>query len=272
MARTVVVGGVPVTALSQAEWAERMVTDCRANPERTARPLFMSSLNGNVLSRYASDPTFKQVLDQADALDADGMPIVLASRLLAPEPLPERVATTDFFHVAARRAEVAGISFYLLGADEDDNRAAAAHAREAYPGLRIAGRRNGYFAQADETEVTRAIVASGADVLWVGMGVPREHQFILRNRERLRGVTWIKSCGGLFKFLSQRSPRAPLWMQRSGLEWVFRLALDPRALFWRYAITSPHAIYLMLKHRALTKDRGGAPRGLERTPHHRGSG
>lgn len=250
-ARQVVVGGLPIAALTQAAWAECMVADCTANARRSARPLFLSSVNGHVLSRYAAEPAFRALLDQADALDADGMPLVIASRLLAREPLPERVATTDFFHVAARRAEQAGLAFFFLGAEEADNAAATARVRKMYPDLRIAGRHNGYLSADDEAELAGEIVASGTDVLWVGMGIPREQAFIVRNRDRLTGVTWIKSCGGLFKFLAGRDRRAPMWVQQIGMEWLFRLANDPRRLLWRYLATNPHAIYLMLRHRAL---------------------
>jgi exopolysaccharide biosynthesis WecB/TagA/CpsF family protein len=185
-----------IEALSQVEWAELMVRHCRANQDRSARPKFMTSANGSVISLYRRDSNFKKLLDQADGIDADGMPVVFASRMYARTPLPERVATTDFFHVAARFAERAGISFFLLGSAEEDNRAAAQYVRATYPRLKIAGRHHGYFTQAEEEELVQQVAAAKPDVLWVGMGVPREHEFIVRNRTRLVGVTWVKSCGG----------------------------------------------------------------------------
>jgi N-acetylglucosaminyldiphosphoundecaprenol N-acetyl-beta-D-mannosaminyltransferase len=214
----------------------------------------MTSANGFVMSLYARDSNFKKLLDQADGIDADGMPLVLASRMYARAPLPERVATTDFFHVAARFAERAGISFFLLGSTEEDNRAAAQHVRAAYPQLKIVGRHHGYITQAEEKTVVQQVAAAKPDVLWVGMGVPREHEFIVRNRTRLVGVSWIKSCGGLFKFLSGRDRRAPQWVQELCLEWGFRLAREPRRLFMRYYRTNAHAVYLIYKHRALTRN------------------
>jgi N-acetylglucosaminyldiphosphoundecaprenol N-acetyl-beta-D-mannosaminyltransferase len=252
--RRLVIGGLPITGLTQVEWAELMVRDCRTNSGRSAMPKFMTSANGHILSLYARDQAFKTLLDQADGIDADGMPLVLASRLLASAPLPERVATTDFFHVAAQHAEQAGLSFYLLGGTEEDNRSAVERIRAAHPRLRMAGRHHGYFADEEEDDVVQQIVAAAPDVVWVGMGAPHEQRFIVRNRARLTGVTWIKSCGGLFKFLSGRDPRAPRWMQACGLEWLFRLAHEPRRLFLRYFLTNGHAIYLMYKHRALTRD------------------
>lgn len=251
--RRLVIGGIPITGLTQVHWAELMVQDCRANGDGSQRPKFMTSANGHILSLYARDPEFKQLLDQADGVDADGMPLVLASRLLARQPLPERVATTDFFHVAARHAEQAGLSFYLLGGTEEDNRRAFERIQAAHPRLRLVGRHHGYLSDQDEAAVVQQIVAAGPDVLWVGMGAPREQSFIVRNRARLTGVTWIKSCGGLFKFVSGKDPRAPRWMQACGLEWLFRLVREPRRLFLRYFLTNGHAIYLMVRYRSLTR-------------------
>lgn len=253
-AKTVNIGGVRVGALSQEEWAALLIEDCRVNRNRSARPKFMTSANGYVLSLQATDPKFRRLLDEADGIDADGMPLVLASRWLGSRPLPERVATTDFFHVAARRAEEAGVSFFLLGGTEEENLAAVERVQAMYPRLRIAGRRNGYFSRADEPALAAEITGTRTDMLWVGMGVPNEHEYIVRNRDQLVGVTWIKSCGGLFKFLSGKDKRAPRWMQDWSLEWMYRLVHEPRRLIGRYSRTNCHAIYLMYKYRRLTRD------------------
>jgi exopolysaccharide biosynthesis WecB/TagA/CpsF family protein len=171
------------------------------------------------------------------------------------------VATLDFFQVAARRAAAAGMSFYFLGSREDENQGAVAQVRAAYPDLRIAGRHLGYISRDEEAAIVEQIVAAKTDVLWVAMGVPNEHRFIVRNRARLAGVAWVKSCGGMFKFLAGKAPRAPQWMQALCLEWLHRLFHEPVRLFSRYFRTNGHAIYLMYKYRALTR---GGPRG---TPH-----
>jgi exopolysaccharide biosynthesis WecB/TagA/CpsF family protein len=249
--------------LTQEEWADLMVADRLADPARLAVPKFMTSANGSVLSRYARDPEFKALVDQADGIDADGMPLVLASRLLSDAPLPQRVATLDFFHVAARRAAAAGMSFYFLGSREDENQGAVAQVRAVYPDLRIAGRHHGYISRDEEAAIVEQIVAAKTDVLWVAMGVPNEHQFIVRNRARLAGVAWVKSCGGMFKFLAGKAPRAPQWMQALCLEWLHRLFHEPVRLFSRYFRTNGHAIYLMYKYRALTR---GGPRGTPHSP------
>jgi exopolysaccharide biosynthesis WecB/TagA/CpsF family protein len=111
--------------------------------------------------------------------------------------------------------------------------------------LQIAGRRHGFFEPEDEQAICDEINASGADVLWVGLGVPLEYEFCLRHRSHLK-PGWIVTCGGCFNFAIGAYKRAPGWMQRAGLEWLHRVWREPRRLFWRYAVTNPLAIFLLL--------------------------
>ena len=172
---------------------------------------------------------------------------MLLSRYLCASPLPERVATTDLFPAVARLAAEAGVTFYMLGASEKVNREAVEAALAAYPGLRIVGRRNGYFSRAEESAVVEEIVKLKPDVLWVSLGVPFEQQFCARNLNALRGVAIVKTAGGLLDFLSRAKARAPLWMQRIGMEWLFRVCIEPRRLILRYLVTNPHALFLMVR-------------------------
>ena len=267
--RRVVMGGMPISSLSLAEWADLMVADWAANRECTAPAKFMTSANGYVMSLYNRDARFKQLVDQADGIDADGMPLVSDRVFWRDAPLPERVATTDFFHVAAERASENGISFYFLGGREEENRQAVRQVRKSYPNLRIAGRHHGFIAPDDEERIARQIVDAGTDVLWVAMGVPGEHGFIVRNRDKLQGVTWAKSCGGMFKFLSGMDSRAPHWMQELCLEWLYRLWREPRpsvlALFQNQRSCRLSDVQIP----CLTRDSdrtGGGPKQTTRTP------
>jgi exopolysaccharide biosynthesis WecB/TagA/CpsF family protein len=174
------------------------------------------------------------------------MPLVFASRLRCRMTLPERVATTDLFHDVARLAVERRASFYLLGGTPEVVRRTERNVRNLYPDLLIAGARDGYFGPEDEDEVVAEINAARPDVLWIAMGVPREQAFVVRNLDRLTGVGVIKTSGGLFDFLSGERSRAPAWMQAAGLEWLYRTWLEPRRLLVRYALTNPHALYLLL--------------------------
>lgn len=241
------VGGLPVETLSLAETARAIVDYC-ASPARAAasRPLYSTSVNGHVISLCARDGEVANLFRAADSISADGQPMVTLSRYLSRNPLPERVATTDLFPVAAQLAEAAGLTFYMLGADERANWKAVEATRRAFPRLRIVGRHDGYFSREEEPAICAEIAALKPDILWVSLGVPLEQQFCLRNLERLAGVGVIKTAGGLFDFLSLNKPRAPQWMQRMGLEWLFRLGLEPRRLLLRYLTTNPHAMLVML--------------------------
>jgi N-acetylglucosaminyldiphosphoundecaprenol N-acetyl-beta-D-mannosaminyltransferase len=242
------VGKIPVDVLDVKETAQAFIDYCRSAERANAtRPLFSTSLNGQVISLCARDRKLLEMILAADSVNADGQPLVVLSRYLCGNPLPERVATTDLFPVVARLAVKAGVTFYMLGGAEEVNRKAVAVTLATYPGLRIVGRRNGFFSSDEEAEIVEEIARLKPDVLWLSLGVPKEQQFCARNLSALRGVGIIKTAGGLLDFLSLAKPRAPLWMQTAGLEWLFRMCLEPRRLSMRYLLTNPHALLVMLR-------------------------
>jgi len=242
------IGRLPIDAVDIQETARAFIDYClSAERDEATRPVYSTSVNGQVISLCARDQKLAQMFLSADSLNADGQPLVFLSRYLCANPLPERVATSDLFPVVARLAAKAGVTFYMLGASEEVNRRAAEASLAAFPTLRIVGRRNGYFSRAEETAIVQEIARLRPDVLWVSLGVPLEQQFCMRNLTALRGVGIVKTSGGLFDFLSRAKPRAPVWMQRSGLEWLFRMSREPQRLFLRYLVTNPHALFLMVR-------------------------
>jgi exopolysaccharide biosynthesis WecB/TagA/CpsF family protein len=242
------IGALPIDAVDVQETAQAFIDYCRSvERAKAARPLYSTSVNGQVISLCARDRELTAMFLSADSINADGQPLVLLSRYLCATPLPERVATTDLFPVVARLAARAGISFYMLGGSEEINRKAVANTRAAHPALRIVGRRNGFFSHEEEAEIVEEIVRLAPDVVWISLGVPIEQQFCARNLDRLRGVGIVKTSGGLFDFVARVQPRAPLWMQKSGFEWLFRMMREPRRLFLRYVLTNPHALYVMIR-------------------------
>jgi exopolysaccharide biosynthesis WecB/TagA/CpsF family protein len=239
------IGGLPIAVTDCTSSAALMVRAARAARAAREAPLVMTSANGQVLSLCARSKDLRALFLSADLIHADGMPLVFASRLKGSTPLPERVATTDLFHDVARDAEAAGASFFFLGASQEVVERTVDRVSTLYPRLVIAGFRNGYFAAEEESRVVETINATGADILWVGMGTPHELAFSLRNRRRLSNIGLIKTSGGLFDFLSGKNSRAPEWMQSAGLEWLYRMGLEPRRLFGRYVSTNFHAAYLL---------------------------
>jgi N-acetylglucosaminyldiphosphoundecaprenol N-acetyl-beta-D-mannosaminyltransferase len=242
------VGDLPIDAVGLHQTADAFINYCRSPERETApRPLFSTSVNGQVVSLCAADQKVAELFRQADSINADGQPLVFLSWLFCTNPLPERVATTDLFPAVAKRAAKNDVSFYMLGGSEDVNRRAAEAAREAHPGLRIAGRRNGYFSAEEEPAIVDEIARLRPDILWLALGAPLEQEFCVRNLEALRGVGIVKTAGGLFDFVARAKPRAPLWMRRYGFEWLFRMLVEPRRLFLRYLITNPHALIVLAR-------------------------
>ncbi|WP_082772973.1 MULTISPECIES: WecB/TagA/CpsF family glycosyltransferase [Methylobacterium] len=243
-------GGLPIAVHGRREATALLVDLALARRGRHEPPAIVTSANGQVLSLCARDPEIRHLFETSDLIHADGAPLVFASYLREPaRRLPERVATTDLFHDVAREAVRLDLSFYMLGSTREGMALAEANVRALYPDLRLVGAHHGYLDGAAEAEQVDAVARARPDILWLGMGVPREQRFALRWRAALAGVGVIKTSGGLFDFLSGARSRAPDWMQRFGLEWAYRASLEPGRLLPRYAVTNPHALYLLLTRR-----------------------
>lgn len=241
----VVVGGIRTACIGREQMGRLMVGDCLAarSAGRKARLVFAS--NGHAVSMVRNDEHFRETFVKADIIHADGQPVVIASRLLTDTPIPERSATTDFIHDAAKKARENNLRFFLFGSTEDVNAACAEKLRESYPGLKIVGRRHGYFSEDQEAAIVDEINAADADVVWVALGVPKEYEFCVRNREKIR-AGWLVTAGGCFNFVCGDYRRAPQWMQAMSLEWLYRLWREPKRLWKRYAVTNPIAAFTLL--------------------------
>jgi len=234
------VGGAQVARLDLKQTAHLIVNLARGADSRR-RPYYLTSVNGEVLARRRLDAAFARLIDDADLISADGEPLIVASRILAQNGLPERVATTDLYPVLAAMAEKAGLSFYLLGATEEVNSAAHGATRRMFPRLNIRGRSHGFLKGEALDAKLAEINALAPDVLWLALGVPLEQEFVARYSARLPNVKVIKTSGGLFDFIAGAKSRAPRWLQKAGFEWAFRLFLEPRRLAIRYLTTNPIA-------------------------------
>ena len=241
--KTTTIGGLDIAALSMNELVDRMADDCRRRGRQPARLVF--DANGQALSMCQTDPSYRAALAEADIIHADGQFLIWASRLRGGAAIPERTATTDFIWAAAARAERDGLSFYLLGGPPGLAERARDRLLARYPRLKIVGTRHGFFGPEEEDAVVDEINASGADVVWVGLGKPREQTFAARQKHR-SSAPWVVTCGGCFNFVTGEYKRAPDWMQRTGIEWLHRMFTGPRGLVRRYLVTTPHALYLAL--------------------------
>ena len=242
----VLVGGIRTACLSREALARTMLTDClMARNGQDQTPKLVFAVNGHAIAMAARDANFAKTFAEADLIHADGQAAVFASRLLTHTPIPERSATTDFIYDAAKLGAEHGLRFFLLGATEETNAKAAEILRATYPGLMIVGRRHGYFGLDEEEDICGEINLTRPDVVWVGLSVPLEYEFAVRNKGRLN-AGWLITCGGCYNFITGAYTRAPRWMQAAGLEWLHRLIREPKRLFWRYAVTNPLAIFLLL--------------------------
>jgi len=240
-----IVGGTRIARLDLEQTARLMIDLARA-PTRATGPFLLTSANGEVLARRRLDPKFAKLIDDADMVSADGQPLVFASRLLSREALPERVATSDLYSIVARKAQEEGVSFYLFGASEAVSLATFEATRRNFPRLDIRGCSHGYLSGEALERKLDEINTLAPDVLWLALGVPLEQEFARRYSRRLPNVKMIKTAGGLFDFVAGAKRRAPQWMQTTGLEWAFRMFLEPRRLLGRYLTTNPIALFVLL--------------------------
>ena len=170
----------------------------------------------------------RAIYEEADIVVADGMPVVWASSLLG-APLPERIAGIDLMHAVARALAARGGSVFLLGGDPGVGPAAAHALMGSNPGLFVAGTADGYFDRESDDAVVAAVNDSGADALFVGMGSPRQEEWVLGHGADLRPRI-VLCIGGALEVVAGRRKRAPRWMQTAGLEWSYRLMQEPGRL------------------------------------------
>jgi len=224
--------GVPIDALSGEQLVDTIfswVAD--AGPTRSA-----IGVNAHVVNLAAGDEQFARDVRRADLAYADGQSVVWAARLLG-TPVPERVATTDLIHPLAERAAAEGVRLFFYGGRPGVAALAAERLAVAHPGLSIAVR-DGYVPAAEMAALVDEINATGAGLLFVGLGDPLQQRWISENRDALT-VPAVLSCGGLFDWTSGSNRRAPRWMIRAGLEWLWRLIIEPRRLARRYLVGNP---------------------------------
>ena len=199
------------------------------------------------------DEGLKQVLLDADLVTADGMSVVWASRLLG-QPLKQRVTGIDLFERLVEHAAQRGLSVYFLGAQEESVRGTVARFKSQHSALKVAGYQNGYFAESEAVAIADAIKQSDADLLFVAMGSPAQEKWITSHIVR-SGVRFALGVGGSFDHVSGLAVRAPRWMQRSGLEWLYRLIREPRRMWRRYLIGNSKFTSMVVSQRIRSRKR-----------------
>lgn len=204
-------------------------------------PRHFVTVNMNFLSRAEKDASFTQVVNNADLSVADGKPLVWLSKILG-TTIPERITGHDLVHAFSKMASVRGYSVFFMGAGPGVAEGAAIKLRSLYPGLKVAGSFCGMFTkdgygvtEEDEQGAIEAIRKCKPNFVFVAMGCPKQ-EFWIHNHLHMTDANIFIGIGGVLDVLAGRVRRAPNWMQRSGLEWAFRLKQEPKRLWERYLL------------------------------------
>jgi N-acetylglucosaminyldiphosphoundecaprenol N-acetyl-beta-D-mannosaminyltransferase len=192
---------------------------------------------------FQEDPELQRAVLDSNLTVPDGQPLVWAMNLLG-HNLPSRVYGPDLMEHACERAARTGLRFFLYGGRKEALERLRDELPRRYPGLQLAGVRPGPFRALDDDEaaaIAAELNASGADVIWVGLGVPLQEKWMAAMRDRLDAAVLI-GVGAAFDFHAGLVPQAPAAMQRLGLEWLFRLVQEPRRLWRRYLRYNPRFV------------------------------
>ena len=221
-----------ITAKSAAERAVEMVKSDGTKVIYTPNPEI-------VMAAY-EDSAFAEVLNRADMCVPDGIGVVYGAKIQG-TPLPERVAGFDLSCTLMSEMAKFGGSVFLFGSKPGVAETAAERLTAKYDGLKIAGTCDGYFSDNAVPEIIEKINASGADLLLVCLGAPKQEKWMAAHQGKIDGL--MLGVGAGFDYYAENIKRAPMWMQKHNLEWVYRLVQDPKRLFKRYWSTNTKFIW-----------------------------
>ncbi len=244
---------IPINNLTMSEAIERIL-EYAADRSQPHQVVFVNAHCANIAWSHAE---YLRVLKDADLSLADGIGLKLAGKLLKRD-IKQNVNGTDLFPRLCEALAGTDKGLYLLGAREGVAEAVAQWIRSRYPDVIVAGVRHGYFTPAEEPEVIREIRESQASVLLVAFGVPRQDLWIRQHLSELN-IPVSMGVGGLFDFYSGRITRAPQWVREIGMEWAWRLMMEPARMWRRYILGNgiflAHVFYERLTGRGAPADR-----------------
>ncbi len=212
--------GVKVNSLTMAQAVEAVQQFIAEK-----KVALVATANAEMLMRSTQDEELKDILNQADLVVPDGAGTVWAAGHLG-EPMPERVAGFDLAQELMREAPARGDRIYFFGSAPGVADKAKAKAEELYPGIQVVGTRNGFFTEADEPGIIAEIKAARPDILLAALGVPKQEKWLKKHMQELQVPVSI-GVGGTLDVMAGVMERAPLWMQKAKLEWLFRGLKQP---------------------------------------------
>ncbi|EFA24066.1 glycosyltransferase, WecB/TagA/CpsF family [Streptococcus sp. M143] len=197
-------------------------------------PLHLMGVNADKINQCHEDEKIKKIVNESGIINADGASVVLASKFLG-APVPERVAGIDLMQNLLELSNKKGYSVYFFGAKEEILQDMLKAFKQRYPDLDVVGYRNGYFSPEDEEKIQEDIKDRKPDFVFVGITSPKKEYIIQSFMDNGINAVFM-GVGGSFDVLSGHIKRAPLWMQKLNLEWLFRVANEPKRLFKRYFV------------------------------------
>lgn len=234
--------GVDIDVLTMDETLDRV-----REAMRTRKRLHHVALNVAKFVKLKSDSELRADVACSDIVGIDGMGVLFAARLMGIKA-PERVAGVDLMQEVIALCAREGYRPYFLGARPDVLETALANIRNRYPSIEFAGAHHGYYTAEEEPRIVETIRDTGADCLFLAMPTPTKERFLAAHRDSLN-VPFIMGVGGSVDVVANYVKRAPLWMQRCGLEWLFRVIQEPRRMWKRYLVTN--AAFLVIVAMAL---------------------
>ena len=206
------------------------------------------AVNAGKIVQMQHNQELRESVNNSDLINADGQAVIWASKFLN-KPLKERVAGIDLMENLVNLASKKNYSIYLFGAKEEVVSAVSKKFQDQYGPQIIAGYKNGYFKKEEEQAIAQEIAASGAQILFVAITSPIKENFLYQNREILKSINLIMGVGGSFDVVAGVTKRAPLWMQKAGLEWFYRFLQEPGRMWKRYLVGNTKFIWLVLKEK-----------------------
>ncbi|RZA18554.1 MAG: glycosyltransferase [Proteobacteria bacterium] len=226
----------------------RSAVDAVIAAAESGKPYYVVTPNSDHLVRLESDENLRQIYSQANLVIADGMPLVWASRLLG-NPLEERVTGADLMPAVCEEAAKRGLSIFMMGAPEGVAIEAQKRLEKSYPGLKVVGAYSPpYGFEKDKqinTEIIEMINAAAPDIIFVGLGAPKQESWIHQNHQKFSKGAFL-GIGASIDFIAGNVKRAPLWVQKSGFEWMYRLLQEPGRLAKRYAADT-YVLWIILR-------------------------
>ena len=204
-------------------------------------------INALKVNLMRKDENLRKIVNECPLINADGASIVLAAKMLK-IPLKERVEGFDLFVRLVEEASDKNYKIYLFGAREEVVKKVKAIFERKYPTLQIVGYRNGYFTEADEPEIVKNMAESGADMMFVAFSSPKKEYWIRRYLKELN-IPFVMGVGGSFDVIAGTTKRAPLWMQKCGMEWFYRFIQEPGRLWKRYLVGNVSFMIYVLQYK-----------------------